>query len=341
MSRFAAEWADGVAELGPEWDGCFGFGPGVQSRRSWFAATEEAALPPGARARSLLLRQDGTPAAVLPLLAGPGGAGSLTSPYSVLFQPLVDPAAAFGLGREAGRLLRRWPVLTLDALDPGWPGFVPFLAGLRRAGLLALRFDHFGNWHEAMAGRDWAAYLADRPGALRETIRRKSRLAGREGVRFTVAATPDALPDALDAYESVYARSWKVPEPHPHFAAALLRRLAPLGQMRLGVMWRGAMPLAAQYWTVEDGVATVLKLAHDDAAKALSPGTLLTAHMIRGLLDGGVRELDFGRGDDPYKRQWAGDRRQRIGVVLANPLHPRGLAAAARHGLGRLLKAWR
>lgn len=341
MSRPAAEWAEGVAVLGPEWDACFGLGPGVQSRRPWFAATEEAALPVGATAMGVLMRRDGAPASVLPLQSGPGGAGSLTSPYSVLFQPLVDPAGAFEFGLVAGRKLRRWPVTTLEALDPDWPGLSPFLAGLRRAGLFTVRFDHFGNWHEVMAGRDWAAYLADRPGALRETIRRKSRLAEREGVRFTVAATPDALPDALDAYESVYARSWKVAEPHPQFSAALLHRLAPLGQMRLGVMWRGDVPLAAQYWTVEGGVATVLKLAHDDAAKALSPGTLLTAYMVRGLLDGGVRELDFGRGDDPYKRQWAAVRRQRIGVVVANPLHPRGLATLARHGLGRLLKAWR
>jgi CelD/BcsL family acetyltransferase involved in cellulose biosynthesis len=62
----------------------------------------------------------------------------------------------------------------------------------------------------------------------------------------------------------------------------------------------------------------------------------LTALMIRHLLEeDGVRELDFGRGDDDYKRLWVSARRQRIGLILADPLHPMGLAALARQTLGR------
>ena len=85
-------------------------------------------------------------------------------------------------------------------------------------------------------------------------------------------------------------------------------------------------------------MATVLKLAHDDAWRALSPGTVLTAHMIRGLLGEQVTELDFGRGDDPYKQLWANRRRQRIGVLLADPRQPRGLAALLRHDAGTVLR---
>ena len=112
--------------------------------------------------------------------------------------------------------------------------------------------------------------------------------------------------------------------------------------LRLGVMWSGSQPIAAQYWIVRDGVATVLKLAHDDAWRALSPGTVLTAHVIRGLIaDEGVRELDFGRGDDPYKRSWAALRRQRVGVLLAAAWRPRGAAMLVRHDAGALLRGVR
>ena len=59
--------------------------------------------------------------------------------------------------------------------------------------------------------------------------------------------------------------------------------------------------------------------------------------MLRHLLDEEhVAEIDFGRGDDAYKQDWARERRQRIGLVLANPLRPAGLALALRHHLGRL-----
>jgi CelD/BcsL family acetyltransferase involved in cellulose biosynthesis len=86
----------------------------------------------------------------------------------------------------------------------------------------------------------------------------------------------------------------------------------------------------------------VLKLAHDEAARAASPGTVLTALMIRRLLgEDRVRVLDFGRGDDPYKRLWVGSRRRRIGLVLADPLSPQGLAALGRQWAGSLLRRLR
>ena len=99
-----------------------------------------------------------------------------------------------------------------------------------------------------------------------------------------------------------------------------MREAAAAGVLRLGLYWLGAQPVAAQLWIVEHATATVLKLAHDEAFKAHSPGTVLTALMLRRLLDEEhVAEIDFGRGDDAYKQGWAGQRRQRIGLVLVNP----------------------
>ncbi len=71
----------------------------------------------------------------------------------------------------------------------------------------------------------------------------------------------------------------------------------------------------------------MLKLAHDEAQRALSPGTVLTAWMIAGLIEEGVRTLDFGRGDDPYKQLWTTQRSARVGLVLARPWSVAGGAA--------------
>ena len=65
--------------------------------------------------------------------------------------------------------------------------------------------------------------------------------------------------------------------------------------------------------------------------------TVLTAWMIRRMLEQEhVSTIDFGRGDDPYKQGWVTARRRRIGLLLINPLRPRGLAALTMHGLGRI-----
>ena len=328
-------------EIGPGWE--LLAGAGFQSSRAWYEALLAAALPPGAQPQFWLVSDAGRPLLLLPMLAGPGRRlGSLTTAYTTLFQPLAAPGATaaelHAAGAAAGRLCRAYPSAVLEALDAGWTGLAPFLAGLRSSGLGVRRYHHFGNWHEPVT--TWDAYLASRPGPLRETIRRKSRACARNpDVRIEAVTGGDALGPALAAYESVYARSWKEPEPAPDLTAALLPRAAAAGVLRLGVMWAGSEAIAAQYWTVADGTATVLKLAHDDAWRALSPGTVLTAHMIRGLIaDEGVRELDFGRGDDAYKQSWAGLRRQRIGVLLASAWRPRGAAALLRHDIGTVLR---
>jgi len=336
-----------LREVGPEWDALFAAGPGFQSSRAWFEATAEAALPQDSQAAFLLCRDGGRPVAMLPILQGPGRrVRGLSTVYTCLFQPLLAPGLVYADVRRAGLALaiycRRWPLVLLDALDPLWPGLPPLLTGIRDAGLVVRQFDHFGNWHQPVAACTWERYLAARPGQLRETIRRKANACTRDGrIRIEVVRSTNELGPAIAAYEDVYRRSWKAPEAAPGFTAALLPRAAKAGVLRLGVLWVGEQPVAAQYWTVAYGTATVLKLAHDDAWRPLSPGTVLTAHMIRGLLDEGVAELDFGRGDDAYKASWASLRRPRIRLLLANPRDPRGMLALTRHMAGALLRQTR
>jgi CelD/BcsL family acetyltransferase involved in cellulose biosynthesis len=316
---------------------------GFYATADWYRTLVATALPAGATPCFVLACLDGIPAALFPLLRmGDGALQSLTTPYTCLYQPLVaegvNAAQLRRIGAALGRFCRRWPSLRIEALDADWPGLAPLCAGLRRARLVPLRFDHFGNWHENVAGLSWAAYLASRDGALRETIRRRAaRVARDKRIRIALLRMPAEIAPGITAFEDVYGRSWKIPEPHPHFNAALMRMAADQGVLRLLVMWQDAQPVAVQYWIVTGGAASVLKLAHDEAFRALSPGTVLTAWMIRHLLDEEhVRELDFGRGDDPYKQGWTARRRQRVGLLVVDPRRLSGLALLARHGLGLL-----
>ena len=316
------------------------FGQDAFATRGWYAAVCAAAIPAGGRPVFLLLERSAEPVAIVPLLESLAGLGSLETPYTCLWHPLFAHNAGDALVREAGRAFAgfcRGAVTRLDALDPQATWLRPFLAGTRNRGLVALRFAHFGNWHCSVEGVDWPAYLAGRPGILRETIRRKTkRFLGAEGGSFElVGGGGEGLDRGLMAYRQVYARSWKEPEPFPDFVPAFMRSCAMDGSLRLGVLRQGGEPIAVQFWIVRDGWAAVQKLAHDEARKSLAPGTVLTGLVIRELLERErIVELDFGRGDDPYKKDWTGTRRQRTGVLLVRPLTARGLVAVGKHGLG-------
>lgn len=311
--------------------------------RLWYDTLLGHAVP--SAARPAVLRLHGG-AVLLPLL---DRRSSLTSPYSLEWRPLLhpgaDPAAWHAAGGALAQLRRYAPPLRLEAFDPELPVMRALLEGAGAAGLKILRFRHFGSWHEVLPeGEGWEAYLARRPPAMRSTIQRKLARAGRT-LRFELLreAGP-GLDSGIGAYEAVRAASWKPHEPFPDFDAHLMRATAAAGQLRLGVLRDAASgaPVAAQYWVVGGGRAYLLKLCHTEASRAASPGTALTAMMIRSLLQQDeVRELDFGRGDDPYKQLWVGTRRQRCGVVIASPWHPEGLAAIARHRGAALLRRWR
>jgi Acetyltransferase (GNAT) domain len=313
--------------------------------KQWFRNMVANGLPPGSRAVFHVLTFGEEPLALLPLQdRGRGELRSLTNCYTCLYRPLIATGARYDetarrLGRELGRLCAGRPLIRIECLPGDWPALDAFAEGVRASGLLVRRFAQFGNWHEPVRGRSWDEYLASRPGSLRELLRRRRRRVMRAGgISFEIIKTPDSLLRGIEAYEEVYRRSWKPNEPFPRFNAGLMEEACRLGVLRLGICSQGGIPIAAQLWILSHGTATVLKLAHDEAHRALSPGTLLCAEMIAALLQEGIQAIDFGRGDDPYKRLWAEHRRQRIGLILINPRRPAGLATLCRHDLGQAVK---
>lgn len=319
-------------------------GTGFFASAPWYRIVAANGLPPGTSARFALALQGERPVAQFALLMrGQRCLGGLTTPYTCLQAPAIAadarPHELVAATRMVARACRGG-LARFDCLPDGTaPGLLA--AGARRAGLVPLRFEHFAAWQEDVAGLDWDAYLARRPGQLRTTLARKERRHGADLALQVVEGGPDLEP-GIAAYQAVYERSWKPEEPYPDFNAALMREAAACGALRLGLLWQGDVPVAAQLWVVWEGHATVLKLAHDGTRDALSPGTVLTARMIARLLrHDRVRRIDFGRGDDPYKRDWAGERSMRMGVLLADPLRPAGMAAVLRHVAGGMRRGSR
>ncbi len=273
----------------------------------------------------VVLFRNGLPAAALPIVQSRNGSRALTAPYTTEYIPAFpQPDAA----EELGRLARHYAsgVLRLDGIDPSRPGVAAFLRGLEASGLTTAQYMGFANWYEPVS--DFDSYWQSRPSRLRTTVRRKLAASTRAGMEFRMFRND--WHEAIAIYSEIYASSWKSPEPHQGFIPAMVRELGGEDLVRLGVMVMDGRPVAAQIWLVCGGRGTIFKLAHREDAAAFSPGTLLTVRMAETLIgEENLQQIDFGRGDDAYKRDWLGHRRNRVGVVAADWRSVAGLSAIA------------
>ena len=290
--------------------------------------------------------------AVLPLARGKGPRqlGALANWYSFRVGPVISagPEALSlltALARNLGLRARR------VTFSPVSNETGPY--GMGEANLLARAF-RAGGWFVDMqpcdtnhilpvAGRSYADYLATRPGQLRTTLKRKS---GKVDIEL-FSHFDEA---AWAAYEEIYKASWKPAEGSPAFLRRFAREEAEAGRLRLGIAREaaregareaareGATPgraIAAQVWTVEGGTAYIHKLAHVEDARALSPGTVLSAALFEQVIDRDHVDLvDFGTGDDPYKRDWMEECRPRYRLDMMRPgalsLWPQIIKASAK-----------
>jgi len=212
-------------------------------------------------------------------------------------------------------------------------------AALRAEGYITDTYFCFGNWHLPVLGRSFAAYEETLPSRIRNTIKRgRKKLDGSGAWTMAVHRAPgEGLERGIEDFQAIYGKSWKTPEPFPHFVPNLCRRAAEHGWLRLGVVRFEDTPIAAQLWLVKDGRALIYKLAYDEEYKRFSAGSVLSAELMRRAFDEDrVDDIDYLTGDDGYKRDWMSHRRVRVGLLAFKRTSLRGLASAARHlgGLG-------
>jgi len=185
------------------------------------------------------------------------------------------------------------------------------------------------NHYLAVKGRSFDDYWQSRPGQLRSTVKRK----GKKGI-VSIRIVQEFDDNAWADYETVYSKSWKPAEGDPAFLKTLAQQEAAAGNMRLGLAYIDAKPVAAQFWTTENGTALIHKLAHIEDALPASPGTLLSAALFQHALDvDRVDEIDFGTGSDKYKRDWMEEMRPRYSLDLLWPNHPANWARIAKYKL--------
>lgn len=300
--------------------------PSLYARLDWFRLLRAHCPPEGDLA--VLRGERGARRSWLFLAVAGSQARAYATWYSLRYAPPGDVEA--DVMTSLARNIRERGITSVSLAPVEDPA--PLRDAFRRAGWAVFVSARTGNWRVRTEGQDFDAYWARRPGHLRSTAKRKAKSAGLEikiHDRFDAAAWAD--------YEAVYRASWKPDEGSFGFLRALAEQEGAAGTLRLGLAYKDGRPIAAQLWTVENGEATIHKLAYAEDAKALSPGTILGEAMFRRAIDEDrVRLIDYGTGDDAYKRDWMEERHVLWQVDAYDWRRPRGLAGAARALVGRL-----
>lgn len=177
-------------------------------------------------------------------------------------------------------------------------------------------------------------YWSDRPGQLRSTVRRAAARLAKAGVGHERVPPSDAdalLADFLDLHGARFSHQSALLPVRATFERAVRAALAD-GLMVGHRMTDGNRPVAVDLWFEFAGVASFYQSGRDPDPAWRGAGTTLKFHAIADAMARGCREIDLLRGDEPYKRDWAGDCRE-----VRRVRTPPGLTERARHAARRRL----
>lgn len=268
---------------------------------------------------------------------GPSAASSLSNAFSPAFKPVFSGnpdaerqrAMLVAIARRLRMARPRIASLTFSPV-PGSDGSVSLLQNaLQAAGWIVVAHEISASWSANVAGQSFEAYWAARPGHLRSRFRDELTKASFDTQVFTRL---DA--DAWQALEEA-CRGGSIPEAEwSGFLEEMAAAESEAGCLRLSLCRVEEAVVAAQLWTVENGVARRHLVAWGEDLAGRSPGTILTAATLHHLIDEDkVDTVDFGTGDGGDKADWTDESTPRFRVEAYNPATLAGLWGAARSRL--------
>ena len=327
------------------------------SSAPWLAGPAQAALQPGDQLHMQVVVDDTPPArcvALLPavysrLYGSHPGARVLhflqreEQPYQPIGAQVSDAHVAESAVRALAGRERPIDVVRASPLDPDHP-FTPALAAaLQRNGFWIQFYRHARSHFAAVAGLSFAAYLAQRPRALRESLELNTRLLMQGGRgEFHFPCTPELVEDAWETFCLVISRAPAADAADSlDYLREVLMTSAEAGLLRLGIFSLDGEPVAMQLWVIVGHKARCLRIWSAQGQRAFPVDDVLTQLVALCLLDGDhVEELEFGDVDEAFAADWATGVRDRLGLAAFNRRTWRGFRGAVRHiGLGRIVAA--
>lgn len=301
--------------------------PAPFDRAEWYQLLADSGLVP-----LIAMASDADTSVALALTETAGRITPLRNWYSFTWRQLAPqgPKGDALLAEIARQLKARGHRVTLEPVPDEDGSAARLAAAFRSAGWLVEISPCDTNHILHVAGRSFADYWETRPGPLRTTLKRKGR---KVETRIITAFDPADWAE----YERIYAASWKPAEGDPAMLRAFAQAEAAAGRLRLGLALHEGAAIAAQFWTVENGIAYIHKLAHLESHKHLSAGTTLSAALFAHAIDtDGVQLIDFGTGDQAYKADWMEETRARYCIDCLAPGSLRAWPPLAKRMLRRI-----
>jgi CelD/BcsL family acetyltransferase involved in cellulose biosynthesis len=271
----------------------------------------------------LVARRGARPVAILPLYSDGRclrlmGDGTVGSDYLGVIgsRDEAEPAAQLFAQELAS--------LGADELElDGLTADDPFIAALERAFAGRVTVEPRLPCPFVTLPRDFDTWLAALPdGAGAQWHRRDKWLQKRDGYRLEILRTPSEISRGMDLLLALHQERWaldggsqaifsaRIAEFHRQSA----RRLAEIGWAVVFVLSVEGAPRAVLYGFRHGDRFAFYQSGHDPEWRPRAVGTVLLGHVLRWAAAEGLREFDFLRGNEAYKRRWADGARQLVRV---------------------------
>jgi CelD/BcsL family acetyltransferase involved in cellulose biosynthesis len=283
----------------------------------------------GGPVRALRVHREGRLAGVLPLRGG-RLVRAPTNDHTPAFAPLASDNEAHAA--LAAQLFERSPTaVSIAYLDGAGPALAALLAAAAAAGYaVTVRPIHRSPVLRFEDGPAWEANVSR--GVRSDLRRRMRRLEDGGQVTVTFAREETALADLL----ALERRGWKGAKGTAIVADPALGRFygqvaawaAGRGSLRVAALRLDDRPVAALLALEEAGALHLLKAGYDPGLSRYSPGQLLLRATLQRAADEGLERVEFHGADEPYKRAWTRDVRERVNFEAFAPTTAGRLARA-------------
>jgi CelD/BcsL family acetyltransferase involved in cellulose biosynthesis len=198
----------------------------------------------------------------------------------------------------------------------------------------------------SIQGRSFDAWLAERSGQVRHTIRRRSRLFQKSGGAFRYADAQSISVD-LETFATLHAARWHgqgnsrlvaLGDRLTEFLGDVARHLLSDHRFRLLLLELDGQPICAAVSLAAGGEVVAFNTGWDEQHRRLSPPILALVHAIEDSCGRGERRVDLGSAGHSYKEQLANGRDV---ATLATLFPPGSQLPRALYGALPAIVSWR